>query len=1525
MLGLVYSIRSSISTKVVFFVLIVLCCLDLSAQVNASFTPNKTQGCAPLIVFFTNTSTGTPDSCFWDFGNGNNSTEFNPAATFTESGNYDVRLTVFKDGMQSTVIQRITIFRDPLPDFESPELKGCAPFQTSFTDKSVALDAPITSWLWDFGNGRGSSQQNPTASFQSPGNYSIRLVVTDANGCKGTITKFSYIEVIPAPVASFRIRDSVACSLPFNTGFIDSSISVQPLKYLWNFGDGNSSTLSNPSHTYQTAGNFTVRLEVENEFGCKDDTVRTGSIEVEAFSINTEISDTFGCIPAKITYQATANVPVASYQWNFGNGETSSTASGTVSYSNIGSYNIQLNAISSNGCQASSTRNVRIGNTPIVDFTAAPLQACRAPLTVQFSNLSQGGSSYIWSFGDGTFSSEENPIKTYTRRDSFFVRLSATSAEGCSFTLNKWNFIIIQEPSISIIASSEGGCLPFTTTFRLEKIGPGTISNVLWDFGNGNSFQGINPPPQVYTTTGKFTIRAIVYFSDGNCQDKIVTTRISVGNPPPNFSGSISSPEVCANGVLTLTATGGAGANFIWDMGNGDTVIGRIADYRYKTPGAYTIRLTAINSGCPVTITIGQVKVNPPSASFNISPLCNGLTVNFRNTSVGATSSVWEFGDGSSSETNNNQNVVHTYPSKGLYNVRLIVFNSASGCSDTVSRQIDLRNERPVLRLNPQIGCSPLQVTFRDTSGNFRTFRWELPDTSLSGNNRSITLTQPGAYSVNVITLDQQGCRDTFRFPDLIRVAKPEAGFSFDPVGGCAPITVNFRDTSKSAFTSINSWSWNFGGLGNSTQRNPTFSFSVTDTVPITLIVIDNLGCRDTIESLIPVSFPKAQFTADFNSICTNKPFPLQNQSFGVALKYFWDFGNGTFSNEPNPQPIYDQEGEYTISLLVIDGNQCRDSVKKSNFVKVENFTYDFSADNTFKNCPELITQFSISPADILFNEAFWDFGNGNKSTDTSRFPVNIYTEAGNYDVSLMLEDFRGCRDTIVKPAFVRIEGPSGKFIVEPDSGCVPLDVVFQAEIRNSKVNFWDFGDGRSLLDTNNLSTIELRYNNPGRAATSLVLDDGLGCVVLVRGPTVFVSFVDAEILPSTLISCNQEEVTFTDMSRTMGFSPIVSRIWNFGDGTIANEDSIITHNYDINNTRPFTVKLTATNTFGCFDTDSTIISVYNEPLLTTDGDKTVCRGDEVQLNASGVAFYEWFPDVNIDQIDIPNPKVKPLMDTEYIVKGYDVPNCVGYDTVRIKVVDRVTGYAGTDTSICLGGEVILSAHPDNIHSGKFLYQWMPATDVEHPSAKSTKSKPLKDQVYIVKISNGSCLPMEWPVYVSVASPPELTVSKDMSILAGQEITLSAFTPSSVTYQWTPIENLSCGDCPFPRAKPTSTTDYLVKATDVNGCTDSASVRINVLEGCNGELLTLPKVFSPNSDGLNDEFTVRGVGIRGLRAMKIFSRTGEMVFESYDINRGWDGKFNGMPLNSGVFVYYIEFDCEDGNTSTAQGNITLLR
>ncbi|HWY97750.1 MAG TPA: gliding motility-associated C-terminal domain-containing protein, partial [Bacteroidia bacterium] len=152
-------------------------------------------------------------------------------------------------------------------------------------------------------------------------------------------------------------------------------------------------------------------------------------------------------------------------------------------------------------------------------------------------------------------------------------------------------------------------------------------------------------------------------------------------------------------------------------------------------------------------------------------------------------------------------------------------------------------------------------------------------------------------------------------------------------------------------------------------------------------------------------------------------------------------------------------------------------------------------------------------------------------------------------------------------------------------------------------------------------------------------------------------------------------------------------------------------------------------------------------------------------------------------------------------------------------------------------------------------------------------------------------------------------------------ITVSGVMPGS-TYSWTPTVGLSCNNCPNPIANPIVSTTYVVTITDSNGCTKIDTVRITVTENC-GEVF-VPDAFSPNGDGENDVLYVYGRCIKILDFM-IFDRWGNKVFETTEITFGWDGKYNGQLMNTGVFVYTLKALMFDNSSVTKKGNVNLIR
>jgi len=251
----------------------------------ADFNANPLVGTVPLPVTFTDTSTGSPSTWNWIFGDmgaGNTSTVQNPSHMYTTAGTYSVNLTVTNAGGSKTLIKTnyITVTPPvPVANFTGTPTTGPAPLSVSFTDTSTGSPS---SWIWMFGDmgaGNTSTLQNPIHTYMSAGTYSVNLTVTNAGG-SNTLIKTNYITVVTPPVANFT-GTPLSGPAPLLVVFTDTSTG-SPMDWNWTFGDigaGNTSAVQNPSHTYTTAGTYSVNLTVTNAGG-SNSLIRTNYIYV---------------------------------------------------------------------------------------------------------------------------------------------------------------------------------------------------------------------------------------------------------------------------------------------------------------------------------------------------------------------------------------------------------------------------------------------------------------------------------------------------------------------------------------------------------------------------------------------------------------------------------------------------------------------------------------------------------------------------------------------------------------------------------------------------------------------------------------------------------------------------------------------------------------------------------------------------------------------------------------------------------------------------------------------------------------------------------------------------------------------------------------------------------------------------------------------------------------------------------------------------------------------------------------------
>lgn len=234
---------------------------------TADFEANVTSDLMPLVVGFNDTSTAHPTKRTWDFGDGTTSTERKPTHVYTVPGTYTVSLTVLNVAGTANVTKSgyITVLPAVMPDadFAVNATSGEAPFAVQFFDTSAGKP---TSWSWDFGDGNVSSGQNPVHVYTVPETYAVTLAVKNSMGSDRASSSVTADVPVPAPpIVSFS-TDNASGDAPLTVAFTDTSLK-SPTSWLWDFGDGNTSTEQNPVHVYSSPGAYTVSLTATNDLG----------------------------------------------------------------------------------------------------------------------------------------------------------------------------------------------------------------------------------------------------------------------------------------------------------------------------------------------------------------------------------------------------------------------------------------------------------------------------------------------------------------------------------------------------------------------------------------------------------------------------------------------------------------------------------------------------------------------------------------------------------------------------------------------------------------------------------------------------------------------------------------------------------------------------------------------------------------------------------------------------------------------------------------------------------------------------------------------------------------------------------------------------------------------------------------------------------------------------------------------------------------------------------------------------------
>lgn len=1454
-------------------------CLKATAQLTADFTIDKTGGCAPLSISFSNTTSGASANAIyaWDFGNGNTSSISNPGAIYIDEKTYDVTLTVKDGNLSSTKTKQITVYTPPLVDFTASPLKGCLPVIVNF---NATASSGGNIYTWDFGDGNTQQDYNSSSShtYTIPQIAIVSLTVSNSYGCTKTVQKENLIKILPAISAAFSANKTFLCRVTDAVQFSNTSFGPGTLTYLWNFGDGKTSILATPSHTFNLKGTYTVRLTVTSSEGCTATNTQNGYINVDNFTSDFTVPSLI-CRGSDNTFNNISTPAPTSSEWlvdglnayyYYYNGLN-------YNFAVTGSHTIELKNIFGT-CRDSVTKKMVVNEVPnLQGFIATITGNCGAPVLYNFKDTSASAVKWEWNFNsqyypDSVFSRLPIPSFTYVSDGDFKVRLKVENAAGCASSAYKT--VSIVKPYVYFQNDASVNKCGFAQLKLRAYIYPSTDSIIRynWSFGDGTNAS----TPEIdhsFTNPGTYPV-TLTYKTLSGCTGTVSYTEVNV-YPKPVAKFTADSTTLCGTQQVSFTAEIAPGNyTYAWDYGDNSTngyYGANVTTHKYNFDSTFTVRLIVNNQTyCSDTMTkINYIKVLPPFPIItSVTNTCDGnrAVVTFTQSSVKTNQLTWDFGDGLTLSTDSSKKIIqHQYAASKQYEIKLTANNAQCTVSTFGYAQVLLK-QNPVLKLDKTDVCSEDKVIVTVTNYDPNPLRDMItPNYSMAyeyGDHSSFTgIVKVDDYyylwrneflgtlsnfdksknDLRVITTSYGfGCNDTSNYVKLVSRGST-AGFEILSNNQCFKLPVLIKDTSKTN-NKITLWQWNFGDGSTQTFTHGgiiSHIYSIPGQYNISLTITDSSGCSTNTNAqyqYVDVNGPKASFYESSQNTTITLPVYFYNNTNNYnssSTIYHWQFGDGATSSDYSPTHSYNKPGTYTVQLVAINpATSCSDTT--SQVIVVNNFISAFSLTNNYLTgigCPPLLVKMTNNSYN--YTSVKWDFGDGT-TADNLNYPSHIYEQPGKYIITLYVYGPSGLTGTFKDS--VRIQLPQGSIKTNKKEGCVGLTPTFTITTKNANNYLWDYGDG-SVISNGNTTTSH-QYNQPGKYIPLLMLVDSNGC---------------------------------------SSFAPLADTI----------------------NIHP------------------------NPVVVITPQDPRICKGQDIPIVASGGTVYSWSPASGLSNAFIANPKANPVVTTSYIVTVKDNIGCSSSGTQKITVVQPGKVNVGLNVAVCSGKTVQLNA------TGATFYQWILSTnDLNNTAINNPVASPLQTTTYTVTGTDEyKCFSDTASITVKILALPTVSIPPVQDILLGTQIPLTSITSSDVvTWNWSPADYLSCSNCPSPLSTPLSQKTYTLTVTNGNGCIASDMIVLKLQ--CQENRVFIPGAFSPNGDGKNDVFSIMGISV--VKHLVIYSRWGTPVYEQHNYiasirSNGWDGTYKGEPLPSGTYAYFAEMECPSGGSFTKRGTVVLVR
>ncbi|NNC95508.1 MAG: T9SS type B sorting domain-containing protein [Chitinophagales bacterium] len=707
--------------------------------------------------------------------------------------------------------------------------------------------------------------------------------------------------------------------------------------------------------------------------------------------------------------------------------------------------------------------------------------------------------------------------------------------------------------------------------------------------------------------------------------------------------------------------------------------------------------------------------------------------------------------------------------------------------------------------------------------------------------------------------------------------------------------TVKFNHQSSGAV----SYEWHFGDPTTtadvSTLQSPTWDYPlVPGNYLVTLIAINDVGCVDTARANVIVHpLPNVSLTND-TTICPNSQIQL---SASGGVKYQWSPAN-LFSDPKLPNPIaspgFNNGNPVKIDVFVTDVNGCTSS--DSMFIDFHPLPdIDAGMDtsvclepNSFRDSVQLQATGGVSYTWTPLS----GLNDSTVSNPIARPPTNM-----TYHVTGV--DLNGCSAS--DSVLVYFLDPKLDIIsVEIEEICIN-DSTQLVVLDQGTITSYSWSPNFMLSDPNEREPIF--YPN---TTTDYILTISNYCYVKDDTVEIIVHplpLANAGNLDSVCIGDTIQLNASGGIMYSWQYSPSLS------DTSIANPFAFPT------DTSKYYITVTDIN--GCIASDSVTVLVHQLPTpntYTDDPRKYICFGQSVILRSEGGVQYNWNFSETLTTLFGDSTIATPLDTTMYIVKVTNKHSCKVKDSVVVNVQKPITPKGDSLFDICVGLNITPTV------TGGLYYQWTPSDYLSFSNIPNPIITPQASIVYRVYISN-DCFRDSLDIDVKVRELPDADAGPSMSTFRGIPVTLNG--SGGGDYLWTPAEDLDDPLIANPTASPLWTTTYSLRVTNEYGCVDFDSLILTVNSK---DLLLVPTGFTPDGDGMNDYFGIlQHLNVEKLLEFKVFNRWGEVVFEGFDMDDEWNGRYKGKDQEMGTYIFLVRYRNFDGDILVERGNVTLLR